>query len=89
MIVSHAPGLLEEQWDESAAAVYVAQHARFVQAHVNLASGFVFAIYEAASKDLVIEQLEELGLPFDEIHELQFSQSFEQMKQRLEQQGRI
>lgn len=89
MIVSHAPGLLPEQWDESAAGVYAGKHARYVQAHVNLSSGFVFAIYEAASQDLVVEQLEELGMPFDEIHEIQFSQTFDEMKQRLAQQGRI
>lgn len=89
MSVSHAPGLLEQQWDESAVAVHAATRARFVQAHVNLSTGFIFTIYEAATKDDVIEAFEELGMPFDEIHELQFSQSFEQMEHRLKEQGRL
>lgn len=89
MTISHAPGLLEEQWNESAAAVYAGTHARFVQAHVNLGTGFVFTIYEAESRDAVVEQFEELGMPFDEIHELQFSQSFEEMERGLRAQGRI
>jgi DNA-binding GntR family transcriptional regulator len=89
MIIARAPGLLPEQWAETAADVYAGQHATFVQAHVNLSSGFVFTIYEAADREALIEQFEELGMPYDEIHELQFSQSFEQMKQSLEQSGRI
>lgn len=89
MTVHRAPGLLHEQWVENAAGVYAGEHARFKQAYVNLGSGFIFTIYEAESREKLIEQFEELGLPFDEIHELQFSQSFDEMKRMLEQHGRI
>lgn len=89
MTVHRAPGLLQEQWAENAEGVYAAQHARFKQAYVNLGSGFIFTIYEAESREKLIEQFEELGLPFEEIHEIQFSQSFDEMKQMLAQRGRI
>lgn len=89
MTVHRAPGLLQEQWVENAEGVYAAQHARFKQAYVNLGSGFIFTIYEAESREKLIEQFEELGLPFEEIHEIQFSQSFDEMKQMLAQRGLI
>ncbi len=79
----------QEQWAESAVSVHAAQHARFEQAYVNLGSGFIFTIYAAASEAALIEQFEELGLPYDEIHEVQFSQSFAQMEQMLQQMGRL
>lgn len=89
MTIHRAPGLLQEQWQENAVGVYAGEHATFKQAHVNLSSGFVFTIYEADDRDKLIEQFEELGLPFDEIHEIQLSQSFDEMKQMLEELGRI
>jgi hypothetical protein len=89
MTIHRAPGLLRESWVESSPAVYAGKHATFVQAHVNLATGFIFTIYEAADQDALIEQFESIGFPFDEIHEVQFSQSFAEMKQMLEQMGKI
>lgn len=89
MTIHRAPGLLQEQWVENSGAVYAGTHARFEQAYVNLGSGFVFTIYEAASEADLIEQFEEIGFPYDEIHEIQFSQSFEEMEQMLRKLGRI
>lgn len=89
MTVHRAPGMLPENWDDNATAIYAAETVRFIQGHVNMASGFIFTIYEAPDQDTLIEQFEEWGLPYDEIHELQFSQSFDEMKQRLAQLGRI
>lgn len=89
MTIHRAPGLLRENWVESSPAVYAGKHATFVEAHVNLASGFVFTIYEAESEAALIEQFEAIGFPYDEINEIQFSQTFAEMKQMLEQMGRI
>ena len=89
MSVHRAPGLLRENWVETSPAVYAGKLARFVQAHVNLGTGFIFTIYEADTKDLVIEQFEELGLPYEEIHEIQFSQSFAELEGMLRQMGKI
>ncbi len=89
MTVHRAPGMLQEQWVENAQGVYAGQHARFVQAYVNLGTGFIFTIYEADSREKLEEQFEELGLPFDEIHEIQFSQSYDEMVTMLKQMGTI
>ena len=89
MTIHRAPGMLQEQWVENAVGVHAGQHARFVQAYVNLASGFIFTVYDAENRDKLEEQFEELGLPFDEIHEIQFSQSFPEMVGMLQQMGRL
>lgn len=89
MSLHRAPGLLMENWDESSGAVYAATAVRFVQAYVNLAVGFIFTIWEAPSKDALIEHFEEWGFPFEEIHDVQFSQSRAEMGARLEQLGRL
>lgn len=89
MTVHRAPGFLSEQWVEAAPAVYAGQHARFKQAHVNLAAGFIFTIYEADSREKLIEQFEELGFAYEEINEIQFSQSWDEMVAMLEEMGRI
>ena len=87
--VHRAPGLLQEEWVENAVHVYRAELASFKHAYVNLGSGFIVTIYESESQDTLIEQFERLGLPYDEIHEIQFSQSFEEMEGMLKQMGKI
>ncbi len=89
MTVHRAPGMLQEQWTENAVGVHAGEHARFVQAYVNLGTGFILTIYEAEDQAKLEDQFEELGLPYDEIHEIQFSQSYAEMVAMLEQLGRI
>jgi hypothetical protein len=89
MTVHRAPGLLKEQWVENAVGVHAGKYATFKQAHVNLATGFIFTIFEADSREKLEEQFEELGFPFDEIHEVQFSQSYPEMVEMLKHMGRL
>jgi hypothetical protein len=89
MSLHRAPGLLPENWDDTSSAVYASKSIRFVQSYVNLGVGFIFTIWEAPSKDALIEQFEEWGMPFEEIHDVQFSQSAAEMEARLKQLGRI
>ena len=89
MTVHRAPGFLREQWVEGSQGVYAGQYATFKQAYVNLAAGFIFTVYEADNREKLIEQFEELGFPYDEIHEIQFSQSYDEMVVMLKQMGRI
>jgi hypothetical protein len=84
MTVHRAPGLLQEQWAENSVSIAALEQVRFQQAYVNLGSGFIFTIFEAPDQDALIEQFEELGFPYEEIHELQFSQSFAEMEQMLQ-----
>lgn len=87
--VHRAPGLLKEQWAENAKGVYASKHAAFKQAYVNLGTGFIVTIHEAGSREKLEEHFEELGLPFEEIHEIQFSQSHDEMVGMLKAMGSI
>jgi hypothetical protein len=89
MSLHRAPGLLPENWDDNASGVFAAKHIRFVHSYVNLGVGFIFSIWEAPNTDALIEQFEEWGMPFEEIHEVQFSQSHAEMEARLKQLGRL
>lgn len=89
MSLHRAPGLLPENWDDNSVGVYHSKSVRIVQAYVNLSVGFIFSIWEARSKDALIEQFEEWGMPFEEIHEVQFTQSYDEMVARLKELGRI
>jgi hypothetical protein len=89
MSLHRAPGLLPENWDDNSVGVYASKRVKIVQAYVNLGVGFIFSVWETDSQDTLIEQLEEWGLPYDEIHEVQFSQNYDQMVARLQQLGRI
>ena len=81
--------MLKEQWAENAVGVHAGELARFVHAYVNLSTGFIVTIYEAENKDKLEEQFEELGFPYDEINEIQFSQSFAEMEGMLEAMGKL
>lgn len=89
MSTHRAPGLLREQWAENAVAVIASTHARYIQAYANLATGFIVTIHEADSREKLVEHFEEMGFPFDEIHEVQLSQSFAEMESMLRQMGRL
>jgi hypothetical protein len=89
MSLHRAPGLLPENWDDNSVGIHASKSVRFVQSYVNLGTGFIFTVWETASQDALIEQLEEWGMPFEEIHEVQFSQSFPEMEARLKQLGRL
>ncbi len=86
--IHRAPGLKQEEVAQNARAVLDAKIALFRQIYVNLADGFLVSIFEAPSRDQVEEQLEVLGFPVDEMHEIQFGQSRSEMEAMLAQQGK-
>jgi len=83
--VHRAPGLKREEMAANGQAVLKANIATFRQLYVNLADGFIVSIFEADSRDKVEEQLEVLGFPIDEMHEIQFAQSRAELEQMVQQ----
>jgi hypothetical protein len=80
MMIHRAPGLKREELAANAGAVVGAKVATFRQMYVNVASGFIVSVFEAASPAEVEEQMEILGFPVDEIHEIHFAASREEME---------
>jgi hypothetical protein len=88
MSLHRAPGLLPENWDDNSTGIYHCKTVRMVQSYVNLGVGFIFTIWEAPSKEALTDQFEEWGFPFEEVHDVQFTQSFAELEARLKQLGR-
>ena len=87
--IHRAPGLSREEVAGNAEHVHKATGATFRQIYVNLAAGFLVTIFEAESQDDLEECFETLGFPFDEIHELHFAQSRDEMEGMLKGMGKI
>ncbi len=85
--IHRAPGLKPEELTQNAQAVVDAKVAAFRQIYVNVAEGFLVSIFEADSKDQVEEQMEILGFPVDEMHEVHFAASHAEMEGMLKGQG--
>lgn len=87
--IHRAPGLKREEFAANAPEVYRGTHATFLQSYVNLGDGFIVSVYEAKSRDALEEEFERVGFPFDEIHEIQLSQSRAQLEGMLKQMGKL
>jgi hypothetical protein len=87
--IHRAPGLKPDDMVANATHVLNGKFATFRQIYANLASGFLVSIFEAPSRDEVEEQLEVLGFPIDEMHEVQFGQSRAEMEGMLKQMGKL
>lgn len=75
LVIHHAPGVSQEDFQRNVPEVLKSKHAAFVQTYVNLAKGTVVNIYEGASEEAVGRELERIGFPYDEIQEIQFEGS--------------
>jgi len=83
--IHRAPGLKREELAGNSQAVLDAKTAQFRHIYVNLAEGFIVSVFEADTKEKAEEQLEVLGFPIDEMHEVQFSKSRAEMEQMVQQ----
>lgn len=75
LTIHHAPGVSLDEFQKNIPEVLRGTYAKFVHSYVNLAQGTIVNVYEGESKDAVIEELERIGFPFDEVAEIQFDAS--------------
>jgi hypothetical protein len=83
LVIHHAPGINQEDFQRNIPEVLKGKHASFVQTFVNLAAGTIVNIYEAASSEAVGRELERVGFPFDEIQEVQFAASADDLRKMV------
>ncbi len=79
--IHRAPGLSADMMAQNTPAVLRAELAKFQQIYVNLAAGFIVSLVTADTREQAEEQMEILGFPVDEMHEVQFAQSRAEMEQ--------
>jgi hypothetical protein len=80
IVIHHSPGVSQEDFQRSTPEVLRGKFATFVHTYVNLTSGTIVNLYDGDSADSVQRELERIGFPFDEIQELQFAASNEDLR---------
>jgi len=85
LIIHHAPGVTAEDFQRSVPTVLEGKHAKYVQSYANLVHGTIVNIYDAESAAAVGREMERIGFPFDEIQEVQFAASAEDLRRMVGQ----
>jgi hypothetical protein len=80
LAIHHAPGVSLEDFQRNVPEVLAGKYATFVHTYVNLAEGTIVNIYEAADRDALAREFERIGFPFDEIQEIQFAASADDLR---------
>ncbi len=78
--IHHAPGVSQEDFQRNIPDVLAGKHATFVHTYVNLAHGTIVNIYDADNAASVAREFERIGFPFDEIQEVQFGASADDLR---------
>jgi hypothetical protein len=81
LAIHHAPGVSQEDFQRNIPEVLRGKYATFVHTYVNLQKGTIVNIYEAESEAALAREFERIGFPFDEIQEIQFGASAEDLRQ--------
>jgi hypothetical protein len=80
LVIHHSPGVTAEGFQQSVPAVLEGKHAKFVQCYANMVDGVIVNLYDAESEAAVARELERIGFPFDEVKELQFAASADDLR---------
>ena len=83
LAIHHAPGVSQADFQRNIPEVLRGKHATFVQTYVNLAEGTVVNIYDAESEAALAREFERIGFPFDEIREIQFAGSADELRKMV------
>lgn len=83
LVIHHAPGVSQEDFQRNIPEVLRGKHATFVHTYVNLAKGTIVNIYDGESEEAVGRELERIGFPYDEIAEVQFGASADDLRKMV------
>jgi len=75
MVIHHSPGVTREQFAENVPDLLKNTHATFQHCYANMADGTIVNFYEADDAGSVEREMERIGFPFDEIAQVQFEAS--------------
>ncbi|HEY4120473.1 MAG TPA: nickel-binding protein [Byssovorax sp.] len=80
LAIHHAPGVSQEDFERNIPEVLAGKYATFVHTYVNLQHGTIVNIYDADSAAALEREFERIGFPFDEIREVQFGASVDDLR---------
>jgi hypothetical protein len=83
LVIHHAPGVSQEDFQRNIPEVVRGKHATFVHTYVNLSAGTIVNIYEGENPEAVGRELDRIGFPYDEIQEIQFGASADDLRKMI------
>jgi hypothetical protein len=83
IVIHHTPGVNMDDFRTNIPEVLASKHATFIKTFTNLTNGTIVNIYEGASVAAVERELERVGFPFDEVQELQFEATADDLSKFL------
>jgi hypothetical protein len=83
LVIHHSPGVTAEDFQKNVPNVLEGKYAKFVQGYANLVNGTIVNIYDGDNEAAVGRELERIGFPFDEIQEVQFAASNEDLRKMV------
>jgi len=83
LVIHHSPGVTPEAFQGNIPAVLEGKFATFVQCYANMVDGVIVNLYDGASEEAVSRELERIGFPYDEIKELQFTASADDLRKMI------
>jgi hypothetical protein len=78
--IHQAPGVSQEEFQANTGPVLEGKYATNLQTFANLMEGFIVTYYEAASEADLVKEFERLGFPYQEIHEIQFAATSDDLR---------
>ena len=83
LAIHHAPGVTQEDFAKSIPAMLEGKHATFVHGYANMQHGVIVNLYDGVDAKAVERELERLGFAFDEVQEVQFSASADDLRRMM------
>jgi uncharacterized protein DUF4242 len=83
LVIHHAPGVSQADFQRNMPEVLAGKHAKIMHTYVNLAHGTIVNIYEGDSEEAVGRELDRVGFPYDEIQQIQFEASADDLRKMV------
>jgi hypothetical protein len=80
IVIHHSPGVTREQFAENVPDILLNKHATFLHCYANMAEGTIVNFYDADDAAAVEREMERIGFPFDEIAQVQFEGSADDLR---------
>ena len=85
LVIHHAPGVNMDDFRSNIPEVLANKYATFVRTLANLTNGTIVNVYDGQDEEAVGRELERIGFPYDEIQELHFEASADDLRAMIAQ----
>ena len=80
LVIHHAPGVNMDDFRYNIPEVLASKYAVYVKTLANLTNGTIVNVYDGDNEEAVGRELERIGFPYDEIQELHFEATADDLR---------